>query len=276
VTRVKGYIDAGTCNTVTFSDYSESECGDNAESYFKEFTYNGNRVLISNNIPDHAAEYDQITTNPNVRCPGWQYISMPINPGKADSFTDTDMGTTGLAITGGVFYNALSDPDGSVALANEGPSLDPCFGHSSPASSSTRIDSISGQYHYHANINCTDAGSATGANDPDECLLIGYMADGVPVYGLCKDSDGDVFTSCYQLNDDATTTDVETAGGTYTVASYNTDYTFTSDSSCNLDEANGATHPTTGEYSYFMTTGYPWVPTYYGGDQGTSNLCSAL
>ena len=53
-----------------------------------------------------------------------------------------------------------------------------------------RIDSISGQYHYHANINCTDAGSATGANDPDECLLIGYMADGVPVYGLCKDSDG--------------------------------------------------------------------------------------
>ena len=103
---------------------------------------------------------------------------------------------------------------------------------------------------------------------------------------------GDVFTSCYQLNDDATTTDVETAGGTYTVASYNTDYTFTSDSSCNLDEANGlshfmlqffqslvvsgATHPTTGEYSYFMTTGYPWVPTYYGGDQGTSNLCSAL
>ena len=50
------------------------------------------------------------------------------------------MGTTGLAITGGVFYNALSDPDGSVALANEGPSLDPCFGHSSPASSSARWD----------------------------------------------------------------------------------------------------------------------------------------
>ena len=69
-----------------------------------------------------------------------------------------------------------------------------------------------GAYHYHANINCTDAGAATGANDSDECVLIGdydltwkivmeflllqhlpgpgYYRDGVPVYGLCKDSDG--------------------------------------------------------------------------------------
>ena len=30
-----------------------------------------------------------------------------------------------------------------------------------------------GQYHYHGNINCTDAGAATGANDPDTCKLIG-------------------------------------------------------------------------------------------------------
>ena len=30
-----------------------------------------------------------------------------------------------------------------------------------------------GAYHYHANINCTDAGAATGANDSDECVLIG-------------------------------------------------------------------------------------------------------
>ena len=50
VTRVKGYIDAGTCGTVTFSDYSASECGDSASSYFKEFTYNNKRVLVTNNV----------------------------------------------------------------------------------------------------------------------------------------------------------------------------------------------------------------------------------
>ena len=33
-------------------------------------------------IPDHAAENDQLTSNPNLRCPGWQYIAMPLNPAK--------------------------------------------------------------------------------------------------------------------------------------------------------------------------------------------------
>ena len=41
------------------------------------------------------------------------------------------------------------------------------------------------------------------------------------------------------MNSDATTSTVVTASGTYTIPSYDYDYTFTSDSSCNLDEANG-------------------------------------
>ena len=31
---------------------------------------------------------------------------------------------------------------------------------------------------------------ATGANDPDKCLHVGYLNDGVKVYGFCKDSSG--------------------------------------------------------------------------------------
>ena len=38
----------------------------------------------------------------------------------------------------------------------------------------------------------------------------------------------------------------------------------------------GAIHPTTGEYSYFMTETYPWVPMYYYGDGGVADLCSAI
>ena len=103
------------------------------------------------------------------------------------------MGTIGIAATGGVFFNDLSNPDGSLALANEGTSLDSCLGHSAPASTSSgrkRQGTMAGQYHYHANLNCTNAGAATGANDPDICKLIGYYKDGVPIYGFCKDSDG--------------------------------------------------------------------------------------
>ena len=60
---------------------------------------------------------------------------MPINPGKGSSITDTGLGTIGLAVTGGVFFNDLSNPDGSLAMANEGTSLDSCLGHSAPTGS---------------------------------------------------------------------------------------------------------------------------------------------
>ena len=75
------------------------------------------------------------------------------------------MGVVSLAVTGGTFYNYLSSPAGDVALYNEGASLDSCMGHSSQ----------DGQYHYHANLLCDDAGAATGASDPDQCVLVGYM-----------------------------------------------------------------------------------------------------
>ena len=64
----------------------------------------------------------------------------------------------------------------------------------------------------------------------------------VPVYGLCKDSAGVQFTSCYSLSTSASLSTVVTASGTYTVAAKNSDYSFSSDSSCNLDEANGINH----------------------------------
>merc|ERR1712012_1367520 len=246
VTRVKGYIDAGTCDSVS----SSTTCGDDASSYYTSFTYNGKRVIISNQVPDHDHEDDAVKANPNEACERYQFIELPLTPSQGSTATRTSMGTTGLAVTGGASFNS-------------------CFGHSSGA----------GAYHYHANINCTDAGAATGANDSDECVLIGYYRDGVPVYGLCKDSDGMEMTSCYECTGTCTYS-VTTAGGTYSdLGSMHTDYEYSdsaySAGTCNLDLANGAIHPTTGEYSYFMTVDYPWVPVYYYGDEGKQSLCSA-
>jgi len=257
----KALIDSGTCDSVSSNDVCE---GDADSSYYKDFFYNGYRVVIANGIPDHEAETDQVLDNNNRRCERWQFMVVPITPSQG-SLTDTSMGTIGLATTAGQFFNHLSDMDGSIALTNEGTTLDSCFGHSTDT----------GVYHYHANINCTDAGSATGANDPDECIHIGYLLDGVPVYGLCKDSNGDQMNSCYSLVEGSDTEDITCAdGNTYTVAENEEYYEYDStNEGCNLDEANGAIHPTTGEYSYFMTTGYPWVPVYYYGDSGASSVC---
>ena len=53
---------------------------------------------------------------------------------QSSNFVATGLGTTGLAVTGGAFFNDLSSPQGSLALYNEGATLDSCFGHSARVS----------------------------------------------------------------------------------------------------------------------------------------------
>merc|ERR1719206_514558 len=188
---------------------------------------------------------------------------------KGDFAIETKLGVTALAVTGGTFYNYLSNSDGSVALYNEGTSLDSCMGHSDPDK----------QYHYHANLLCEDAGAGDGADDADQCVHLGYMRDGVPLYGYCKDSSGAQFTSCYSVLSTSETEIIETVAGDFEVASNISDYEFDQDAydagTCNLDEGSGAIHPTTGEYSYFLTAGYPYTPIYYYAQAGSASLCSA-
>jgi len=310
---VKSLIDAGTCDGVSYaSDATTDECGDAATSYYKEFMYNGKRVIVSNNIPDHPAEQDALAPNPNIRCAGWQFVQLEVDPEVGDAVTDTGLGTIGLAVTGGAFFNHLSNPDGSLAMPNEGPSLDSCLGHSAPIMGGGEGGAPGGPggppaggppgggppgggppggrfkrqteeeedvphggiYHYHGNLNCSNAGSATGANDPDQCVLLGYYLDGVPVYGLCKDPNNNnvMMTSCYSLNAGAATSSISTVFGDYdNLGANQDDYTYASSSSCNLDEASGALHPATGKYSYFMTTDYPWIPIKFMAER--SSIC---
>ena len=60
---VKAYIEAGTCDEVS----TGSLCGEEATSYYKEFEYLGQKVIITNSIPDHEAESDAVKPNPNTR-----------------------------------------------------------------------------------------------------------------------------------------------------------------------------------------------------------------
>ena len=78
VTLVKGYLDDGTCPSTS----ATTVCGDDATSYYKEFEYNGQRVVIANGIPDHDAETDAVHQNPNERCEIWQFMAVPLEPTK--------------------------------------------------------------------------------------------------------------------------------------------------------------------------------------------------
>ena len=126
-------------------------------------------------------------------------------------------------------------------------------------------------------------------NDPSACVHLGpcvqwtlSTSDGVPFYSLCQDEQQNLMTSCYSLLDGEDIEDVTCADGSgYTVAdnededsyeffSLNTDlhlgwtigvHFFQTHFDLNLP-VRGGIHPTTGQYSCFMITGFPfWLQT---------------
>ena len=58
-------IDDGSCPDV---EADESLCEEDATSYYTEFEYQGQRVIVASGVPNHDAEHDAERPNPNFRC----------------------------------------------------------------------------------------------------------------------------------------------------------------------------------------------------------------
>lgn len=127
----------------------------------------------------------------------------------------------------------------------------------------------SGKYHYHG----IPEGLLDDLDvDGSEMSLIGYAADGYPVYALhgyeeVDDADSEVveLTSSYELKAGTRPEEPEGPGGTY-------DGTFVQDweyveGAGDLDECNGREGVTPeepdGTYAYFLTDTYPFIPRCY-------------
>merc|ERR1719328_315223 len=187
---------------------ANSDCGDNAESYYEEYTTADTRYIVTSGAPSHAAEYDEEKDNPNSRCERWQYIAVPLEWSASGSGYQA-LGVVGYVMSGGTVYDHRSSPTGDLASYYEWDSLDPSYGHSDSA----------GQYHYHA-VPTEWSSSA----DSSACEHIGYMIDGGKLYGYCEVNGAQV-ESCYVQNSSSTPT-------------HEDDYTYTSGSDCLLDECN--------------------------------------
>ena len=133
-----------------------------------------------------------------------------------------------------------------------------------------------GTYHYHANpmaIFNSDCPTASSASP-----VIGFAADGFPVYGSCIDDNGSIRSaqSSYQLKAgarQAVSGYTTPAAGTGNIASANYDGQFRGDyeyvaGSGDLDACNGMT--VDGQYGYYITNAYPWVLACYSGTPDTS------
>lgn len=224
------------------------------------------RRLSGNGIPDHLVGQFPNRGNPHKISTQRVNLSIPADPKANSGVTPLSTGWDfGVSLNGVVFdplaaeywhgdplsgwsYNALG---GAITLG-----LDANFAHVQP----------NGKYHYH--------GIPTGLIEllnwsPDKhSPLIGYAADGFPIYAVTGVVDGTVttMTPSFRLKPG------NRPGGTQPTGPYDgtfvEDYEYVSGLG-NLDQCNGSftvspEYPS-GTYAYFLTEQYPVIPRCFAG-----------
>ncbi len=222
--------------------------------------------LSGNGIPDHLVGQFPNRGNPHQMTSQSVNLHIPKTPKQNGTVTPLRMGWNfGVSLNGVVFdplaaefwkgdprsgwsYNALG---GAIALG-----LDENYAHVQ----------ANGKYHYH--------GVPTGLVElldwsPDaHSPLIGYAADGFPIYAMTGVIDGRVsdMTSSYRLKS-GNRPGSRMPNGRHD-GTFNEDYVYV-EGTGNLDQCNGAftvsaEYPS-GTYAYFLTEDYPVVPRCFKG-----------
>ncbi|MEM7186265.1 MAG: YHYH protein [Bacteroidota bacterium] len=281
-------VSVETCSTNRVLDSSRGACNETLPygSEYDETTSATTRIITSNNIPDHRVGlFGQVqgALNPNEISEQNASYEIPLNPVVANQLTPllSTSGNAGPQYSFGVLLNGVElDPVAAEPFPHEGfmsPNanwewnlealnvnlgLDCNNAHVQP----------NGKYHYHS----SPVLFLEDLNIPNnEMTLIGYAADGFPIYykyayATANDGTSQVvtMTSSYQLKTgdrpgDGVSAPCDVYNGIYT-----NDYEYL-DGLGTLDEANGRTGVTpeypSGTYYYVVTEEFPSVPRYFSG-----------
>ena len=116
-----------------------------------------------------------------------------------------------------------------------------------------------GAYHYHGNPKAL----FQQENPSQESPVVGFAADGFPIYGPFIDDHGIIrrVTSSYQLRAGSRPSGTGDPGGSYD-GTYRDDYEYVANSG-DLDECNGMMW--NGAYGYYIIDAFPWVLNCYRG-----------
>ncbi len=234
-------------------------------------TVEGDSCMISsNNIPNHDFN-DQSAAFADDVAEVATELSIPIEPSFASSTTELS-----LEIDNAVFLNGVKLDLLPAACYNVGDEKIGCNDLSQP----WRFDPLSpnnnfgtdshnahtqpdGAYHYHGNP------EALFDQEPNsESPLVGFAADGFPIFGSFIDDNGDIraATSSYQLRSGSRPSSADDPGGTYD-GTYRDDYEYV-EGSGDLDECNGMMWK--GTYGYYVINEFPWVLNCYKGTPDSS------
>jgi len=284
-----------TATTTCFSDQvlddTRGDCNTTLafNSEFEESMSGGIRTIAANSIPEHMVGIfggGSGSLNPNAISEQSETYSITLNPTAASSFTPL-LSTTGVGTNVGPQY--------SFGVLLNGVELDPVaaepFPHEGIMSANVNwewnLEALNvnlgldcnnahvqptGKYHYH--------GSPTlylhNLNIPnDQMTLVGYAADGFPIYYKyaftdASDNSSSIteMTSSYQLKTGNRTGDGITAPCDTYNGVYSNDYEYSTGLGT-LDEANGRTGVTPeyplGTYYYVITDEFPSIPRYFRG-----------
>lgn len=229
------------------------------------------RILNANGIARHLTGRFPNAGNPNsIREQRYRY-RIPAYPRIAANPTPLGMHNFGLGVNGVPFdpgaaewylgdrgsgwqYNALS---GAVALG-----LDENHAHVQP----------SGAYHYHGipTLLLSELAFSSTSHSP----LVGWAADGFPIYALYGYSDAESGnpaiienTSSYRLKEGNRPAGGQNPGGHHD-GTFMADYEFVAGAGT-LDECNGRMTRTPefpdGSYAYFLTRAFPIIPRCFRG-----------
>ncbi len=241
--------------------------GARAQSNQVEITVeDGYRYIRANGIPDHPTGRFPNRNNPNAVAPQEYAFRVPAAPIPANRMTPVGLQSFGVAVNGVPFDPGAAefwggDPETGWQFEAIGPAvnlgLDQNNAHVQPG----------GAYHYHG----VPWALVQNLNTSYGMILIGYAADGFPIYALYgheKPNDARStlvkVRSSYRLREGVRD---EGPGGRFD-GSFVQDYEFVNGAG-DLDGCNGRFGVTPqypdGIYHYFVTEEFPFVPRFYRG-----------
>ncbi|WP_405414831.1 YHYH protein [Maribacter sp. Asnod1-A12] len=276
------------CATDQVLDNTRGACNEQLSfnSEFEETATETRRIITSNSIPEHLVGLfggGAGSLNPNAIAEQSVTYTLDLNPTIANSLTPllSTSGNGGPQYSFGILLNGVElDPVAAEPFPHEGIlsanvnwewnlealnvnlGLDCNNAHVQPT----------GKYHYHG----SPILYLENLNIPtNQMTLIGYAADGFPIYykyaySESTDNTSEIIemTSSYQLKSGNRPGDGVTAPCDIYNGIYSNDYEYI-EGLGTLDEANGRTGVTAefpeGTYYYIITDDFPSVPRYFKG-----------
>lgn len=274
------------CTSDIEVDQSRGDCSEtlNFASNFTMEVSGNTRTITSNCIPDHRVGLfgrRQGAINPNEITEQSESYQITTEPSEASSFTALRSTSSGPQYSFGVLLNGVElDPVAAEPFPHNGITdpnvnwewnLEAMYVNIGLDCNNAHVQPT-GKYHYHG----TPTLFLENANIPsDQMTLVGYAADGFPIYYKYAYADPNdpnsgvrEMQASYQLKSGERPGDGVTAPcGAYTGV-YSNDFEF-NNSLGDLDQANGRTGVTpeypNGTYYYLITADFPFIPRYFRG-----------